>query len=58
MLKDRHNIENVFAFMNNNHRVMVRRDKNMNNYFSFVYMSMLEIHIRYAFSKNLDKYLK
>jgi hypothetical protein len=58
LLKERHKIENVFAIMNNNHRVMVRRDKNINNYFSFVYMTMLEIHIKYAYKHNLEKYVK
>ena len=38
LLKDRHNIENEFAFMNNNHRVIVCRDKNMNNYFFCLYV--------------------
>ena len=54
LLKERHKIENVFAMINNNHRVMVRRDKNLNNYFSFVYMSMLEIYIKYAYTHNLE----
>ena len=38
LLQERHKIENVFAIMNNNHRVMVRRDKKIINYFSFVYI--------------------
>ena len=66
--------ENVFAFIKNNNRVMVplwknkvflirlfnqvRRDKNIKNYFSFVYISMLEIHIRHAFTNKLEKYVK
>ena len=58
LLKERHNIENVFAFIKNNNRVMVRRDKNIKNYFSFVYISMLEIHIRHAFTNKLEKYVK
>lgn len=44
--------------MNNNHRVMVRRDKKIINYFSFVYMLSLEIHIKYAYTHNLEKYVK
>ena len=58
LLKERHKIENVFALINNNNRVMVRRDKNLNNYFSFIYISMLEIHIRYAYTHDLEKYVK
>jgi hypothetical protein len=58
LLKERHKIENVFALINNNNRVMVRRDKNLNNYFSFIYISMLEVHIRYAYTHDLEKYVK
>ena len=58
LLLERYKIENVFALVNKNNRVMVRRDKNINNYFSFMYMAMLEIHISFAFNKNLEKYVK
>jgi len=58
LLKERHKIENVFALININHRVMVRRDKNIKNYFSFVYMAMLEIHVRYAYKHDLERYVK
>ena len=36
---------------------MVRKDKKLKNYLSFVYISMLEIHINYALSNDLEKYL-
>jgi hypothetical protein len=32
LLLERYKIENVFALVNKNNRVMVRRDKNINNY--------------------------
>jgi hypothetical protein len=41
-----------------NHRVIVRRDQNLNNYLDFVYMSMLEIYIKYTYTHNLEKNVK
>ena len=58
LLLEKYKIENVFALVNKNNRVMVRRDKKINNYFSFMYMAMLDIHISFAFNKNLEKYVK
>ena len=58
LLKERHKIENVFALLNINNRVMIRRDKYIKNYFSFVYMAMLEIHVKYAYKHNLERYVK
>ena len=57
LLNDRHKIENVFATNNKNIRVMVRKDKKLKNYLSFVYMSMLEMHVSYALTNDLEKYL-
>jgi hypothetical protein len=36
---------------------MVRKDKKLKNYLSFVYMSMLEMHVSYALTNDLEKYL-
>jgi len=57
LLNDRHKIENVFATNNKNIRVMVRKDKKLKNYLSFVYMSILEMHVSYALTNDLEKYL-
>ena len=50
LLKHRHIIENLFATIKSNNRLMLRKDKKLNNYLSF-----LEIRIKYAL-KNIYKY--
>ena len=42
LLKDRHKIENFFASLKNYNRIVLRRDKNILNYMSFVYMGLLK----------------
>ena len=53
LLKKRHNIENVFATIKKNNRVMIRKDKNIETYMSFVYLSLFETHLLYADRNNL-----
>ena len=36
---------------------MLRKDKKLNNYLSFLYMNMLEIHIKYALKNKSNRYL-
>lgn len=57
LLKDRHKIENLFAYIKKNNRTMIRKDKKINNYLSFIYMTLLEKYISYALFNNLEKYL-
>lgn len=38
-------------------RTMIRKDKKINNYLSFIYMTLLEKYISYALFNNLEKYL-
>ena len=57
LLKDRHNIENVFAYIKKNNRTMVRKDKKLHNYLSFIYMTMIENHISFALNNNSERYL-
>jgi len=42
LLKDRYKIENFFASLKNYNRIVLRRDKNILNYMSFVYMGLLK----------------
>ena len=57
LLKNRHIIENLFATIKSNNRLMLRKDKKLNNYLSFLYMNMLEIHIKYALKNKSNRYL-
>ena len=57
LLKNRHIIENLFATIKSNNRLMLRKDKKLNNYLSFLYMNMLEIHIKYALTNKSNRYL-
>ena len=36
---------------------MVRRDRYIKHYMSFIYMSLLKIHTNHALKNNLEKYI-
>ena len=57
LLKLRHLIENFFSDIKKNIRIMVRKEKHINNYLSFMYIAMLEIYIKYAIKNDLTKYI-
>jgi hypothetical protein len=48
LLKDRHKIENFFASLKTFNRISLRKDKNITNYMSFVYIGLL----KYVFNYN------
>ena len=39
ILKNRYVVENYFASLKNFNRIMVRKDRNLNNFMSFIYMA-------------------
>ena len=43
LLKKRHKIENYFSYLKNYDRLNVRKDRKINNYCGFIYMSMLDL---------------
>jgi hypothetical protein len=57
LLKNRHIIENLFATIKSNNRLIIRKDKKLNNYLSFLYMNMLELHIKHALKNKSNRYL-
>jgi hypothetical protein len=57
LLKNRHIIENLFASIKSTNRLMIRKDKKLNCYFSFLYMKMIEIYIIFAFKNKPDSHL-
>jgi len=57
LLKNRYTIENLFATIKSNNRIMIRKDKKLNCYLSFFYINMLEIHIKYALKNKSNRYL-
>ena len=57
LLKERHHVENTFAIIKKNNRIMIRKDKKLNIYMSFFYLTLLETHFMYALRKNLEKYI-
>jgi len=58
LLKSRYLIENFFSDIKKNIRIMIRKEKQISNYLSFMYISMLEYYIKYALSNGLEKYIK
>lgn len=57
LLKFRYLIENFFSDIKKNIRIMVRKEKHIINYLSFMYIAMLEIYIKYAIANGLIKYI-
>ena len=39
-------------------RIMIRKEKKLHNYFSFIYITLIEIYINYAYSNNFKKYIR
>ncbi len=56
-LNDRHIIENLFATIKSNNRLMTRKDKKLKNYLSFLYINMIEIHIKHALKNKSNIHL-
>ena len=46
LLSKRHVVENSFVNLKDSPRIMVRKDKKINNFMSFVYMTVLECYIK------------
>ncbi len=53
LLKDRYKIEHIFAKIKNNNHIMVRTEKSIINYLSFIYISFLEIYLEYNNKQNI-----
>ena len=45
LLKDRYKIEHIFAKIKSNNHLMIRTEKSIINYLSFIYISFLEIYL-------------
>ena len=57
LLKLRSLIEYFFSDVKKNIRIMIRKEKQVINYLSFMYIAMLEIYIKYALKNDLTKYI-
>jgi len=57
LLKSRRIIEYFFSDVKKNIRIMIRKEKHIINYLSFMYIAMLEIYIKYALKNDLTKYI-
>ena len=47
LLRDRYKIEHIFAKIKSNNHLIIRTEKSIINYLSFIYISFLEIYIEY-----------
>ena len=54
ILQKRYRIENLFASIKSNNRINTRMETNLNNYFSFLYLTLLEIYFNYIDKNNIQ----
>ena len=53
LLKERYKIEHVFSKIKKNNHIMIRTDKKIKNYLSFIYISFLDIYLNYMDKNNI-----